>query len=79
MSRMKWLYPVLLLPVLLLAEPVQKKDSEAKAPTSYMSTRGYSPAFLRKALDGLGWSKYIRYAKHDGNLVVTGMVNQGQM
>ncbi len=29
--------------------------------------------------DNFGWQKYVRLSKHDGNLVETGWVNQGQL
>ncbi len=47
--------------------------------SSYLSTRGYSPAFLKRSMAAQGWAKYVRACKHDGNLVETGMLNQGQM
>ncbi len=45
---------------------------------SYLSSRNY-PARLNKAMAGQGWSKYVRFSKHDGNLVEAGFLNQGQL
>lgn len=45
---------------------------------SWLSSRNYSPA-LKKTLQELGWQKYVRLSKHDGNLIETGWVNQAQL
>jgi len=81
MSRKIYLILFLLISANLMAEQDKGKipDKASAEPGSYLQSRGYSPAFLQNASLALGWSKYIRYAKHDGNLVVTGLVNQGQM
>ncbi len=55
----------------------QYTKSDNVAGLSYLSSRSYSPA-LRKAA-ATGWQKYVRLGKHDGNLVETGWVNQGQL
>ncbi len=55
----------------------QYLKSDNVAGMSYLSSRNYSPA-LRKAA-ATGWQKYVRLGKHDGNLVETGWVNQGQL
>lgn len=72
--------------LLLMITPVFAEDdahknppSSDQMPSSYLRSRSYSPAFLQKALAGQGWAKYVRYSNHDGNLVETGLVNQGQM
>ncbi|MBN2355076.1 hypothetical protein JXO59_03125, partial [candidate division KSB1 bacterium] len=70
---------ILIIPVLAEEDAKKKPTAGQSSPLSYLSSRGGSPAFLQRAVTQLGWSKYIRYAKHDGNLVETGMVNQGQM
>ncbi len=37
------------------------------------------PAFMKKAQEAQGWLKYVRPVVHDGNLIETGLVNQGQI
>jgi len=56
--------------------PMSEKDM---AQSSYLKSRGGLPAFLKKTTDAKGWSKYIRFSKHDGNLVEAGFCNQGQL
>jgi hypothetical protein len=41
-------------------------------------SRGYTLP-LQKSAAAKGWSKYIRFSKHDGNLVEAGYLNQGQL
>ena len=79
MPRRKTLALLLLMAAAVLAEQDKDKSTPPPEPLSYLNSRTTSPAFLQKMLAGQGWSKYLRYAKHDGNLVVTGMINQGQM
>ena len=80
MIQNKSLVLLLLMSLAVWAEQDKEKSTlAAPQPISYLNSRGYSPAFLQKTSLAQGWAKYIRYAKHDGNLVVTGLVNQGQM
>ena len=63
-------------------DPVTKADYSKKnveENLSWLSSRNYSPNLLKSALETQGWRKYVRLSKHDGNLVETGWVNQGQL
>jgi hypothetical protein len=46
---------------------------------SYLSSKTNSPSLQKQLAAAKGWSKYIRFSKHDGNLVEAGFVNQGQL
>ena len=56
----------------------QYDKSDNQSGLSWLSTRSYTPQ-LRKKLQTEGWQKYVRLSKHDGNLIETGWVNQGQL
>jgi hypothetical protein len=51
----------------------------AEGGSAWTSSRSYSPLLLKSAAATQGWQQYVRLSKHDGNLVSTGWVNQGQL
>jgi len=55
----------------------KKYNSSMESLSGYSNSRAYAP--LSKLSAKVGWSKYIRFAKHDGNLVEAGFINQGQL
>ncbi len=73
---------ILLLFLLSSIRAAEKDDDKKYNPSveksaGYLNSRAYAP--LSKTTAKVGWSKYIRFAKHDGNLVEAGFVNQGQL
>jgi len=55
----------------------QKTDENSVS--RWTSSRSYSPELFKRSQEILGWQQYVRLSKHDGNLVSTGWVNQGQL
>ncbi len=51
---------------------------DVDGPVSYLDSRSASPQLFKQMADD-GWQRYVRLSKHDGNLVETGWVNQGQL
>ncbi|HPN35126.1 MAG TPA: hypothetical protein PK843_11475 [bacterium] len=47
--------------------------------TSYLSSRTMMPALLKSQATPTGLQRFVRLSKHDGNLIETGWVNQGQL
>ena len=61
-------------------EDQAKYKLETKDNTSYSNSRKESTMYLNKvSIQDIGWKKYVRAGMHDGNLVTTGFVNQGQL
>jgi len=60
------------------AVKAQYKNSDEQ-PLSWLSSRNASPQLMKRFVDEQGWQKYVRLSKHDGNLIETGWVNQGQL
>ena len=46
---------------------------------SWQNSRDFSSSLFKTQAEELGLQKYVRLSKHDGNLVETGWVNQGQL
>ncbi len=59
-------------------DPYKVQRISPEQESGYLSSRGHSST-LNKSGASLGWSKYIRFSKHDGNLVEAGFLNQGQL
>ncbi|MBD3288054.1 hypothetical protein GF337_04560 [candidate division KSB1 bacterium] len=78
---------ILCLLVLLFQSGYTQEQTEQKPKLNdnntnsiYMNSRKEIPAYLKKSSEeDIGWKKYVRAALHDGNLVTTGLVNQGQL
>jgi hypothetical protein len=79
--------PIILL-MLFCINTVQSEDPLIKAKyqktadvveSGWTSSRSYSPGLFKSAIETPGWQQYVRLSKHDGNLVSTGFVNQGQL
>jgi len=56
----------------------KKRGAQTESGLSYLNSREYTSAW-NQAAAATGWSKYIRFSKHDGNLVECGFINQGQL
>ena len=71
--------------ILLFSWVVNVKPEEDKVKKKYHlnnGTNSRSSISLFKSMDdteNFGWQKYVRLSKHDGNLVESGWVNQGQL
>ena len=46
---------------------------------SWVNSRADNLSLFKTGAESQGWQKYIRLSKHDGNLVESGWVNQGQL
>ncbi len=46
---------------------------------SYLSSRSSTPALFKSTATTPGLQRFVRIGKHDGNLIETGWVNQGQL
>ncbi|MFA6457450.1 MAG: hypothetical protein WCW40_11560 [Bacteroidota bacterium] len=56
-------------------EDVQKYGNTGQAPSLRNSRNMYSPQFLSKVTAAIGNARYLRYGKHNGNLIETGFIN----
>ncbi|MFA6468461.1 MAG: hypothetical protein WCW35_06150 [Bacteroidota bacterium] len=56
-------------------EDVQKYGNAGHSPLPRNSRGMYSPQFLSKISAAIGNARYLRYGKHNGNLIETGFIN----
>ncbi len=74
---------VLYRPASLTAEDAaikaQYAGPAAGYPVSYLSSHTMAPALFKQTATPTGLQRYVRLSKHDGNLIETGWVNQGQL
>ena len=73
--------------LILFSGSIQAEEESVKAQypndnsstgLSWVNSRDFSSSLFKTMADE-GWQRYIRLSKHDGNLVETGWVNQGQL
>ncbi|RLG89360.1 MAG: hypothetical protein DRO16_04105, partial [Thermoprotei archaeon] len=71
--------------ILLFSWVVNIKPEEDKIKKKYKTNNVFENSrtaislFKNMDEDNFGWQKYVRLSKHDGNLVESGWVNQGQL
>ena len=57
----------------------QYRNPSGDAPMSYLSSRNAMSGLAKSAATPTGLQRFVRLSKHDGNLIETGWVNQGQL
>lgn len=72
------LIQIAVLHIIISIAVAQDQDKDGFGSTK--GSRNEVPAFMQKTTaDEQGWLKYVRPVVHDGNLIETGLINQGQI